>query len=185
MSLSDSELIERIRAGGKRFYGALVDRHRDRGFTLAVRMLHNREDAEEALQDAFVRAYRSLEKFEGASKFGTWFYRILYNVCLTKIAGREHDPEEVEYEDDRPSEIPSMSDSDAREMTEFLYSIIDALPAKYRTVLSLFYLQELSYDEIVEVTQRPLGTVKVQLARARRLLRERWNSSEGGAASAR
>ncbi len=175
MPLSDEELIEKVRAGGRRYYGPLIDRHRDRGFTLAIRMLRNREDAEEALQDAFMRAYRGLDAFEGNSTFGTWFYRILYNVCLSRIGRRENNVEEIEYDEDRPSEVPLVPEYESKELTELLYAVIDALPQKYRTVLSLFYLQDLTYDEIAGVTQLPLGTVKVQLLRARALLRERWN----------
>ena len=76
MPLSDSEILQQIRKGEKHLFSRLVDRYKDKGLTLATRMLRNREDAEEVLQDAFVRAHNALEQFEGASKFSTWFYRI-------------------------------------------------------------------------------------------------------------
>src|SRR5437867_5878566 len=99
MSLSDNEIIRSVRTGETRQYARLVDRYKDRAFTLAVRILKNRQDAEEAAQDAFVRAYNALDKFEGTAKFGTWFYRILYNVCLTKLGKRNDDLRWDEYDD--------------------------------------------------------------------------------------
>src|SRR5579863_4706102 len=84
----DSEIIQRILAGDAHAYAELVNRHKARGMTLALRMLNSREDAEEALQDAFVRAFRALPKFEMKSSFGTWFYRIVFNVCSTALQKR-------------------------------------------------------------------------------------------------
>ncbi len=81
----DEQLIERIQQGEIRCFADLVDRHKDRALTVAVRLLRRREDAEEAVQDAFVRAFRGLAEFRGESRFSTWFYRILYNICLTRL----------------------------------------------------------------------------------------------------
>ena len=111
MALSDNEIIEKIRRGEKRQYARLVDRYRDKAFTLAVRILKDRQDAEEAAQDAFVRAYNALNKFEGTAKFGTWFYRILYNVCLTKLGKRKDDLRESEYDDEEWYDTPGMASS--------------------------------------------------------------------------
>src|SRR2546430_17339715 len=80
---SDAEVVRRVRAGDTGAYGALVARYRDRLARYAVHMLGNREDAEEALQDAFVRAYRSLERCDDAARFGAWLYGILVNRCAT------------------------------------------------------------------------------------------------------
>lgn len=82
MPSSDNEIIKKIQDRAKHYYAQLVDRYKDRAFTLAVRMLKKKEDAEEATQDAFIRACNALNRFEGKARFGTWFYRILYNVCL-------------------------------------------------------------------------------------------------------
>ncbi|MGH2569447.1 MAG: sigma-70 family RNA polymerase sigma factor, partial [Bacteroidota bacterium] len=79
MADQDFEIIQRVLTGEKRSYAVLVDRHKDRAMTLAMRMLKNREDAEEALQDAFIRAFNALPRFERKSSFSTWFYRIVFN----------------------------------------------------------------------------------------------------------
>jgi len=80
----DIIVVQRILAGEKKAFAELVDRHKDKGMTLAIRMLRNREESEEALQDAFVRAFKALPRFEWKSSFSTWFYRIVYNVCATR-----------------------------------------------------------------------------------------------------
>lgn len=180
MPLSDSEIIENIRKGAKHHYARLVDRYKNKAITLAVRMLKNREDAEEATQDAFIRAYNALDKFEGASKFSTWLYRIVYNACLTKLGQRRKEFELLDYEDEKDygnieewQSSSVLSELEVKDMITLIKKVIDTLPAKYGTIISLFYFQELSHNEICEIMQLPLGTVKTQLFRARALLQER------------
>ena len=180
MPLSDSEIIEQIRKGAKHQFARLVDRYKEKAMTLAVRMLKNREDAEEATQDAFIRAYNALDKFEGTAKFSTWFYRIIYNVCLTKLGQRKEQFESIDYNEETTygaaeswSNVFEHTEFEMKDLLTFVKNAIEKLPIKYETILSLFYLQDLSYQEICEVTQLPLGTVKVHLFRARALLHER------------
>ena len=158
----------------------LVDLYKARSFTLALRMLKHREEAEEATQDAFVRAYHALSTFRGEASFGTWIYRIVYNVCLSRIARRKSEIELTEYDEDRTYDLSSVRSGntielayDATEMGERIQQIIASMPAKYATILTLWYSQDLSHEEICEVTDLPLGTVKVHLFRARVLLRNR------------
>src|ERR1039458_7241970 len=87
-SLSDHEIISRVLGGNTRSYADLVERHKNKAMTLAMRMLRNREEAEEAVQDAFVRAFNALGQFEKRSTFSTWLYRILFNVCSTILSKR-------------------------------------------------------------------------------------------------
>jgi RNA polymerase sigma-70 factor (ECF subfamily) len=179
MPVSDSEIIQRVRGGAKHHFALLVDRYKDRAMTLAVRMLKSREDAEEAIQDAFVRAYNAIEKFQGNAQFGTWLYRIVYNVCLTRLGKRKDEFDRVDYDDEREYEqattfSPSIvMDYETDDMMRYIKKIIESLPAKYGTILTLFYVQDLTHEEICEVTHLPLGTVKVHLFRARALLQER------------
>lgn len=177
MHATDSEIIVKIRLGAKQPFAILVDRYRDSAMTLALRMLRNREDAEEATQDAFVRAFRSLGTFEGAAKFSTWFYRIVYNVCLTRLGNRKKELTSVEFDDEREIDsgnAPPAPDAEleVRDMATLVRKSIERLPPKYSAIISLFYVQELSHEEICEVTQLPRGTVKVRLHRARALLQE-------------
>jgi RNA polymerase sigma-70 factor (ECF subfamily) len=182
MPVSDSEIIQRVRGGAKHHFALLVDRYKDKAMTLAVRMLKNREDAEEAVQDAFVRAYNALEKFQGNARFGTWLYRIVYNVCLTRLGKKKDEFDRVDYDDEREYDhtatfSPLMEmDFEAVDMISYIKKTIETLPTKYGTILTLFYVQDLTHEEICEVTQLPLGTVKVHLFRARALLQEQLHS---------
>jgi RNA polymerase sigma factor (sigma-70 family) len=177
--LSDIEIIDHVRRGARNFYTQIIDRYKDKSMSLALRILRNREEAEEAIQDAFIRAYNALNSFEGTSQFGTWFYRILYNVCLTRLSRRTKQSLENEYDDDREYETtepvaPGWADEfEMNDMIAFVKKTIDLLPAKYSAIVSLFYFQELSYDEIARVTELPIGTVKTHLFRARTLLQKR------------
>lgn len=160
---------------------------------LALRMLKNRLDAEEALQDAFVRAYRGLEGFEESASFGTWFYRILYNVCLTRLGTKKVDVRSVDFSDESGEEFDTalLSTPDlatvieSNDLSRMIHRTLDELPAKYATILTLFYLQDRSHEEIGEITGLPIGTVKTHLFRARESLRKllvRRLSGEGVAA---
>jgi RNA polymerase sigma factor (sigma-70 family) len=177
--LTDLEIIDHVRRGARNFYAQIIDRYKDKSMSLALRILRNREEAEEATQDAFIRAYNALNSFEGTSQFGTWFYRILYNGCLTRLSRRKKEFIESEYDDEKEFERPDSGGSEwsdeleLSDMIAFVKKTIDALPAKYSAIVSLFYFQELSYDEIARVTELPIGTVKTHLFRARTMLQKR------------
>ncbi|MGA9116208.1 MAG: sigma-70 family RNA polymerase sigma factor [Bacteroidota bacterium] len=167
----DRELVEEIRGGKPRRFGALVDRHKERAMTLALRMLGRRGEAEEAVQDAFLRAYRNLDTFRGESRFATWFYRILYNSCLS-LAARRGEPPPVEETGDIASEEPSPLDRLLRsESEDLLARAVALLPPPYRDAVTLHYVQELSCAEAGEVLGVSEEAVKVRLFRARSLLR--------------
>jgi RNA polymerase sigma-70 factor, ECF subfamily len=176
----DRAVIQRILGGDKKAYAELVERHKDKAMTLALKMLKNRQDAEEALQDAFVRVFKALSQFEGKSSFSTWFYRIVYNVCASEL-GRRSDEQQVslQEEDDDGRTVQIVSDEippdlalESSEFNAIILEEIDRLPDAYGPTFALFFVQDMSYDEIVEVTGLPLGTVKAKLFRARILLRD-------------
>ncbi len=178
MPLSDNEIIRTIRQGAEEAFAELVDRYKDKAMTLAVRMLKSREDAEEAVQDSFVRAHNALNKFKGTSKFSTWFYRILYNVCLTRLGKRKEElkigsGEEREFEIEDRQNVDPYTALASKDLIHAIKKIIEEIPERYSSILSLFYFQELSYEEICEVTRLPLGTVKAHLFRARAILQKR------------
>jgi RNA polymerase sigma-70 factor (ECF subfamily) len=175
----DRAVIERILGGDKKAYAELVERHKDKAMTLALKMLKNRENAEEALQDAFVRVFNALPKFEWKSSFSTWFYRIVYNVCASELA-KQHEPHQVSIQEDNEDEqtielvsedAPPDISLESSELNAIILQEIDKLPDAYGPTFALFFVQDMSYDEIVEVTGLPLGTVKARLFRARMLLR--------------
>jgi RNA polymerase sigma-70 factor (ECF subfamily) len=178
---SDVDIVHLVRSGDRKAFARLVDRHKGQAMALAVRMLRDRRDAEEALQDAFVRAFQALPRFEGRSSFGTWLYRIVFNVCSSALERRtgpstvslNADPDEEGSPIDPPtSDLPPDLQLESAEAQRIVMEEVERLPEAYGTTFTLFVIQELSYDEIVEVTGVPLGTVKARLFRARTMLRE-------------
>lgn len=170
---SDDEMLRRIRQGDHEAFGILVRRHGDMVYTLARRMLTTVEDAEEAAQDAFVRAFRALPRFEQRARFSTWLYRITYNVCLSYIARTRRSAAVVPLEDEPMDE--EVEDVGTRMDSEHLRDrIADVLPrmrAEYAAILTMFYVHDQSYEDIAAILECPLGTVKNRLHRARAALR--------------
>ncbi len=181
MKHTDEQIIREICGGNPRRFAILVDRHKDRAYTLAHRLLGDRREAEEHVQDAFLKAFQHLQDFRGDSRFETWFYRIVYNLCMTTVTRRKGRPQFMDIQDERLSEslladADDLSVLEHLEQDEFrlmLASEIDDLPEHFRTAITLFYVQEMKYEDMAEVMNVPLGTVKTYLFRGRVLLRER------------
>jgi RNA polymerase sigma factor (sigma-70 family) len=178
---ADRAIVDEVRGGEVRRYALLVDRHKDRAMTLAVRLVGNREEAEELVQDAFVRAFKNLAQFRGDSSFGTWFYRVLYNLCMTKVTRRPARRAMIDLDDDQVLDSIGVAEADIsiqekmeeEELQSLIALEIEHLPGKFKLALTLFYVQEMSYEEMAEVLQQPLGTVKTILFRGRNLLRKK------------
>ena len=153
-----------------------MDRHKEKAFTLALRIVHSREEAVEIVQDAFLRAFRSLSMFRGDARFSTWLFRIVYNVSITRVSrkkapvegGEEHEIDMIADKD--PSIVEVMEQEEVRAS---MIREIGKLSPNHRTAVTLFYFDEMSYKEMSEIMQVPMGTVKTYLFRARDVLRER------------
>jgi RNA polymerase sigma factor (sigma-70 family) len=181
---SDSNLISQVLAGDTRAYAILLDRYQHMVFTLAVRMLRDRELAEETTQDVFMKAYRSLESFRGDSKFSTWLYRVAYHrildACKRQKRKREQPPGSSEIREVGTGQNPTWDTMLKQERKEMLLKALDRLSADENSLLSLFYLQELSLKELGEVLDLDPATVKVRLFRARRRLKKFLEESPTG-----
>ena len=181
LTQSDQEILEAIARGDLRRFGVLVDRHKGRAMTLALRIVGDREEAEELVQDAFLRAFNGLGQFRRESRFSTWLYKIVYNLCIAHVQRRPRNRQMLNVGDEEGFDAASldMEDPSAQqvledeEVQELLQEELHRLPETFRTALTLFYVQELSYDEIASFLQMPLGTVKTNLSRGRILLRKR------------
>lgn len=177
----EPELVARARSGDQDAFAALVRLHQRQVYTLALRMLRDSEDAAEATQEVFLAAWQGLAGFRGDARFATWLYRIAYNHCLKLAERRRRDAQaraEMAAESAREQQpagaLSARLAQDAeRAMRETVRGQIASLPAKYRAVLTLRHVQELSYEEMATVMRVPIGTVKTQLFRARALLKER------------
>jgi RNA polymerase sigma factor (sigma-70 family) len=166
--LSDFDLIERIlKRGDASAYRMMVERHQDYAFTLALRILNNRHEAEEAAQDAFVNAFKALHNFEKNAKFTTWFYRIAINAALAVKAKRPPQHLEIENMGNILGGGHTMQ-TKAADQQKYLHQAIAQLPPDDAAVITLFYLKENSIEEIAEILAIEIGNVKVKLHRARK-----------------
>jgi len=170
--LSELEIIQKVLAGEIFLYGHLVDKYKDLAMTLAFNIVLNREDAEEIVQDAFVKSYTSLRAFKGASKFSTWFYRIVLNTSLNKRKLRkiriEHISEELHGE--TMGDVAELAKFRNGEQKKYLKAAIKNLNENERICITLFYLNELSIEEIEELTGLSVSNIKILLHRGRKNL---------------
>ena len=171
---TDQEIIEQIKAGDINSYTLLIDRYKHMVYTLAVRLLKIREDAEEVSQDIFLRAFRSLATYRGDAKFSTWLYKIAYYRCLDHI--RKVSVHRMPSIDSLPEYVPTgftdrnMEAMELAERQKLVREAIEELPADDSCIVTLFYLEELSLKEIAEITGHTTNSVKVKLHRSRRRL---------------
>ncbi|HTD37228.1 MAG TPA: sigma-70 family RNA polymerase sigma factor [Candidatus Limnocylindrales bacterium] len=169
--VDDQALIAATLAGRGEAFGELVTRYERAVYHLAVRTLHDRTEAEDATQEAFLKAYRALASFRPGAKFSTWIFTICYRGCCDRLARRKRfSGDELPDRADPaagPELLAERSDEAAR-----LRAAIDALPEKYRAVITLYHLQGKQYEEIATVLNLPLGTVKTHLFRAKEQLRK-------------
>ena len=167
---SDGELIVAAASGAGDAFAMLLERYERAVYHLALRTLRDVEDAKDASQETWVKAYRALSGFRPGARFSTWILTICYRVCCDRLAKRRRRSD---------TEIPDLPDPGAGPDRAFeladeaarLRRAIDALPEKYRVVITLFHLEGNRYDEIAAILGLPLGTVKTHLFRAKELLR--------------
>lgn len=184
----EGALVVRARAGDLSAFELLVARYERRIYNLALRMLGSPADAEDAAQEAFLRAFASLASFRGHARFGTWLYRVAINACRDELRRRRRLPTgPLELADPQPSAALRPDPPDAgpgpeaaaerREVRALVERAVAALPAEYREAVLLRDLHDLSYEEIAAALGVAVGTVKSRIHRGRQLLREqlaRW-----------
>jgi RNA polymerase sigma factor (sigma-70 family) len=174
-NLSDQEIIDSVRKGNESDYSIIVNRYKNKAFSMLKRMLKNEFDAEEVLQDCFLKAYNSLSNFKGESKFSTWFYRIVYNSASTRLSSKKRKTESEMSSVDDHFELESnynADDIEKKDIQEFVQDIITKLPERYSAIITMFYLNEMTIEEISEITQLSISNVKVMLHRSRNALRD-------------
>lgn len=169
--MDDRELALGLRAGNPEAVRQFVQRFQDDLFRLCARLLQNRHDAEDVVQEVLVRAIRSIASFDLDRPFRPWLTRIAINRCQTLLASRSRRPERLESGDSWPDHRPSLTDVD--DLSGELDRALDQLRPEYRAVFLMFHQQALPYEEISRVIDRPVGTVKTWLHRARAELAER------------
>jgi len=163
--------IDRIKAGDKQAYSWVVDTYKDMVYTLCLRMLTSEEDAKEAAQDVFVKVYRSIQSFQGKSKFSTWLYRITYNHCISVIRNKVKVIDLVDEMPDQTideNDINGLNKLSREDRSRYLQAAIESLPETDAVVVTLFYYEELTLDEIAGVTGLTNSNIRIKLHRSRK-----------------
>ncbi|GAB3795058.1 RNA polymerase sigma factor [Spirosoma humi] len=172
----DQVYIDKVKHGDSASYAFLVDRYKHMAFTIALRVMRNAEDAEDAAQEGFVKAYQQLHRFEGKSKFSTWLYTIVYRVAITKLEQQRVATvpirEEIAEVYEPQYQSPQLEHLQASEQQAYIKEAIGRLPATEGLVITLYYLDEKSIREIEEITGLSEANIKVKLFRARKVLEE-------------
>ena len=167
----DKHYIARVLKGESDAYAFLVNKYKSMAYSLALKLVKNREDAEEIAQDAFIKAYQSLGQFKGSSRFSTWLYRIVYNTSISKL--RRTSAEVVRLEDSSVGEKESSEVMDAyyklqdQERKKFLDLVLEKLEPDENFLVTLYYYDEKDLDEISQITGLTRNNVKVKIFRAR------------------
>jgi RNA polymerase sigma-70 factor (ECF subfamily) len=171
----DIALVTASQAGDQEAFALLVQRHQRRVFNLVFRMLQQYEEANEVTQETFLAAWQGLSTFRGDARFSTWLYRIAYNCCLKQLEQRKRDRalQAAIQAEHINAAARGDAEQEARERQALVREHLSMLPAKYRIVLVLRHLQEMTYEEMAEILTLPIGTIKTHLFRARNLLKER------------
>lgn len=177
MQPTDADIVRRVLAGETDAFSVLVDRYYDRYARYAVRTLGNREDAEEALQDAFLRAYRALPKYREEERFAAWLMRILVNTCRTTAARRTVRERPFAAEADAALleerfAVPGAGTEEAHATADLVRRALETLPAEQRETLLLRYTDDLTYEDIAAITGVGVSALKMRVKRAFARLRE-------------
>jgi len=170
----ETQIINQIIGGDTQAFALLVDRYKDLVFTLAIRMLKNREEAEEVSQDTFIKVYKALSKFKGDSKLSTWVYKVAYNTCLDRIKKNKRRHDEVAIDSFTENQLKTLDNAlnlmEEKEQQQTIQDCLQELSGKDSFLLTLFYFEELSLEEISKTVNMEANTVKVNIHRARKRL---------------
>jgi len=179
-SLTDVELIAKAISGREDGFEELVRRYQRPITNYVFRMLNDYDASLDVTQEVFIKVYNSLSRYSSEYKFSTWLYRIAHNAAIDYIRRRSPNQQSIETENKDGAyqlqiESPNPTPEQERERSEWrteIEAVVKCLPAVYRELILLRHAQDLSYDEIAEITNLPLGTVKNRLFRAREMMRE-------------
>lgn len=181
----DYKLIKQCLKGRKEAFGGLVDKYHRRVYNLAYRLTSNPEKAKDISQEAFIRVYKSLEKYNPKFKFSSWLLKTVSNLCIDYHRSKPNQNASLEnivdagaegilFDDVRgpkPTEVELEDRLESLEMQKLIRDGIDGLPIDYKAVVVLRHVQNFSYKEISDIMNLPMGTIKARIFRARKLLK--------------
>ena len=174
-AFNDQLVVSQIVSGQKDLFRLLVRQHERAVYGMGMSFFRNPEDASDFTQEVFLKAYRSLSRFEGRSRFSTWLYKIAYNTAINEVNRRkeyhslaEEDAEKIANNGDTPERIAIRG-----AVKETVKAALDDLPERFRVCVDLFFFYDRSYQEIETITGFPVNTIKSHVFRAKKLLREK------------
>ena len=188
-SNTDFELIRKAKEGDQVSFSKLMEQYRQSVYFMILKMIHNRDDADDILMITFSKAFNNIQAYSEDFAFSTWLFKIASNNCIdfirkkklqiTSLDGSPRDDDENSTPLHLPDKSEDPEESIIKEQKALkLRAIVEKLNPKYRQLIELRYFEELSYDEIAEKTELPIGTVKAQLFRAKDLLYQLYNPSK-------
>ena len=187
----EKQLVERIVSGDLGAFQQFIDEYQRLVTHMVFRMILNEADREEICQDVFLKIYQNLKNFQFQSKISTWISKITYNTCINYLKKKkallyddlqikENSSIDSSFEEKQQSlnllkgQFPLPDEATiSQEISEMLYRELNQLPLQYRTIITLYHLDNLSYEEISDIVEMPMGTVKSHLFRARKLLKDK------------
>ncbi len=175
---TDEELALLVQNGDKEKFGQIMDRYQPKLYRYGRRFLSNKDNIEDAVQDIFIKTYQNIKSFNTAQKFSPWIYRIAHNTFINTIKKDSKGPVYLFDFDTLIShtvvEDPIVREREANEIKRIIDQSLSNVPVKYREVIVLYYLEDLSYKEISDILQIPIGTVGVRVMRGKEILKEKY-----------
>ncbi|MCP2604863.1 RNA polymerase sigma factor [Candidatus Aminicenantes bacterium AH-873-B07] len=173
----EKEFIKKLKRGDKKAFNELIDKFQNKIFGLINLIMNDPSITEDLAQEVFLRVLKGIPYFRGDSKLSTWIYRITYNVCLAEIKKSGKSPRII-YNEKAGNFLNNLhfynnAQINKIELEKRIRKFLDILPINYKTVLSLYYWQELTYQKIAEAMNIPVGTVKTYIHRAKKLLKQK------------
>jgi RNA polymerase sigma factor (sigma-70 family) len=174
MKMDEKEIIQRLKKGDRDAIRAIMHNYQHYVFTVARQIVRNHEMAEEITQDVFIRVYQKIHSYEERSKFSTWLFSIAYRIALNHLRKKQTAAVKMEtvYRGDEIDERISIDEKPDGVLQEVLWKAIDSINQEQGVIISLFYLQEFSVQEISQIMGIPQNTVKIKLFRGRNNLRK-------------
>lgn len=188
----DYKLVQLALEGDQRAFGELMERYRDSVYFMLLKMVNNKDDADDLTIEAFGKAFKRLNQYTPAFAFSTWLFKIASNNCIDFMRSKKNRPtfsldRTIENEEGGEMSIDIKADSLTpeeriikKQKIKLMHEIVTKLKPRYRSLIEMRYFNEMSYEEISQELDVPLGTVKAQLFRAREFLLELMQNSKGG-----
>jgi RNA polymerase sigma-70 factor (ECF subfamily) len=180
--LSDEEIALRVQRGDTNAFGALVERYEKKLLRYGTKFLPRHEDIEDIVQDVFMSCYQNIQSFDSSQRFSPWIYRIAHNAFVNGLRKNSRNPLQFIDFDTLVShpvyEDPALREREEEEMKKMIENGLERISPKYREVLILYYLEDISYKEIADILEVPTGTVGIRIRRGKEALKAAYKDMD-------